>query len=99
MKTLHNRCAGLDVHKAEVVACLRVANRGRASYELRRAGKRRSVKKGAPWLKPVLVQCAHAAAKKKNSYFLGAVPAPQGPAWSKESRDRRRGIDPEDRLS
>ena len=35
------------------------------------AGKRRStrVKKGAPWLKPVLVQCAHAAAKKKNSYF------------------------------
>ena len=35
------------------------------------AGKRRStrVKKGAPWLKPVLVQCARAAAKKKNSYF------------------------------
>ena len=30
MKTLHNRCAGLDVHKAEVVACLRVANRGKA---------------------------------------------------------------------
>jgi transposase len=31
------------------------------------AGKRRStrVKKGAPWLKPVLVQCAHAAAKKE----------------------------------
>ena len=35
------------------------------------AGKRRStrVKKGAPWLKPVLVQCAWAAARKKNSYF------------------------------
>src|SRR4029450_6036266 len=35
------------------------------------AGKRRStrVKKGAPWLKQVLVQCAHAAAKAKNSYF------------------------------
>jgi transposase len=35
------------------------------------AGKRRStrVKKGAPWRKPVLVQCAHAAAKKKHSYF------------------------------
>jgi transposase len=35
------------------------------------AGKRRStrVRKGAPWLKPVLVQCAHAAARKKNSYF------------------------------
>ena len=24
MKTLHKRCAGLDVHKAEVVACLRL---------------------------------------------------------------------------
>ena len=35
------------------------------------AGKRGStrVKKGAPWLKPVLVQCAWAAARKKNSYF------------------------------
>jgi transposase len=35
------------------------------------AGKRRStrVRKGAPWLKPVLVQCAWAAARKKNSYF------------------------------
>ena len=35
------------------------------------AGKRRStrVKKGAPWLKPVLVQCAWAASRKKRSYF------------------------------
>lgn len=35
------------------------------------AGKRRStaVRKGAPWLKPVLVQCAWAAARKKDSYF------------------------------
>ncbi len=35
------------------------------------AGKRRStrVKKDAPWLKPVLVRCAWAAARKKNSYF------------------------------
>ena len=35
------------------------------------AGKRRStrVRKGAPWLKPVLVQCAWGAARKKNSYF------------------------------
>jgi hypothetical protein len=36
MKTLHKRCAGLDVHKTEVVACLRVANRGKPSYEVRR---------------------------------------------------------------
>jgi transposase len=35
------------------------------------AGKRRStrVRKGAPWLKPVLVQCAYAAARKKSSYL------------------------------
>lgn len=35
------------------------------------AGKRKStrVRKGAPWLKPVLVQAAWAAARKKNTYF------------------------------
>jgi transposase len=55
------------------------------------AGKRHStrVMKGAPWLKPVLVQCAHAAAKARNSY----------PARSKEGRHRRRSIDPNRRLS
>jgi transposase len=36
MKTLHKRCAGLDVHKKEVVACLRLVTRGKASHELRR---------------------------------------------------------------
>src|SRR6202043_2245484 len=35
------------------------------------AGKRRStrMRKGAPWLKTILVQCARAAARKKASYF------------------------------
>jgi transposase len=35
------------------------------------AGKRKStrLRKGAPWLKPVLVQTAWAAARKKDSYF------------------------------
>ena len=35
------------------------------------AGKRRStrVRKGAPWLKPVLVQCAWGAARSKGSYY------------------------------
>jgi transposase len=35
------------------------------------AGKRRStrVRKSAQWLKPVLVQCAYAAARRKNSYL------------------------------
>ena len=37
------------------------------------AGKRRStkVRKGAPWLKPVLVQAAWAASRKKGSYYQG----------------------------
>ena len=36
MKTLHKRCAGLDVHKAEVVACLRVVNKQKVGHEVRR---------------------------------------------------------------
>lgn len=36
MKLKHKRCAGLDVHKKEVVACLRLVTRGKASHELRR---------------------------------------------------------------
>lgn len=36
MKTLHRRCAGLDVHKDEVVACLRLSARGKATHEVRR---------------------------------------------------------------
>jgi transposase len=36
MKTLHKRCAGLDVHKAEVVACLRVVNKRKVGHEVRR---------------------------------------------------------------
>ena len=36
MKTLHKRCAGLDVHKAEVVACLRVVTNGKVGQKVRR---------------------------------------------------------------
>jgi len=36
MKTLHKRCAGLDVHKAEVVACLRVVTNSKVAQEVRR---------------------------------------------------------------
>lgn len=36
MKTLYQRCAGLDVHKAEVVACLRVVNKQKGGHEVRR---------------------------------------------------------------
>src|SRR6516225_5922973 len=36
MKTLHKRCAGLDVHKAEVVACLRLISKQKVEREVRR---------------------------------------------------------------
>src|SRR6267378_3598154 len=38
MEVLHQRCAGLDVHKATVVGCLRVQERGRVRREVRRWG-------------------------------------------------------------
>jgi transposase len=38
MEVLHQRCAGLDVHKATVVGCLRVQERGRVRHEIRRWG-------------------------------------------------------------
>jgi len=39
------------------------------------AGKRRStrLRKGAPWLKTTLVQCAWAASRKKESYFKASA--------------------------
>ena len=36
MKTLHSRCAGLDVHKTEVVACLRRVGKRKVEREVRR---------------------------------------------------------------
>lgn len=38
MEVLYPRCAGLDVHKKEVVACLRLAMHGKAQKELRSFG-------------------------------------------------------------
>jgi transposase len=35
MEVLHARCAGLDVHKDEVVACVRIADGGRVEHEVR----------------------------------------------------------------
>ena len=35
MKVLNRRCAGLDVHKDEVVACVRLAMRNKLSHEVR----------------------------------------------------------------
>jgi transposase len=68
MKTLHRRCAGLDVHKVEVVACLRVVARGKASYEVRRFP---TTTKGlielAEWLEAA--QCTHVAMEATGVYW------------------------------
>ena len=36
MEVIHERCAGLDVHKETVVGCLRVRDRGEVRREVRR---------------------------------------------------------------
>ena len=36
MKVVNRHCAGLDVHKDEVVACVRRAGRGKSDHEVRR---------------------------------------------------------------
>ena len=60
MKTLHKRCAGLDVHKKEVVACLRLVIRGKATYEVRRfATTTRGFIELADWLEQA--GCTHVA--------------------------------------
>lgn len=38
MEVLYEKCAGLDVHKDLIVACLRTASGGRGEYEIRKFG-------------------------------------------------------------
>jgi transposase len=68
MKTLHRRCAGLDVHKVEVVACLRVVARGKASHEVRRfATTTRGLIELAEWLEAG--GCTHVAMEATGVYW------------------------------
>ena len=60
MKTLHRRCAGLDVRKKEVVACLRLVVRGKANYEVGRfLTTTRGLLELAEWLEQA--GCTHVA--------------------------------------
>jgi transposase len=59
------------------------------------AGKRRStrMRKGAPWLKTTLIQCAWAGARKKGQLSPSTVPPPTLPPWHQESHRRRSRLD------
>ena len=68
MKTLHRRCAGLDVHKKEVVACLRLVVRGKATYEVRRfATTTRGLLELSDWLEQA--GCTHVAMEATGVYW------------------------------
>jgi transposase len=68
MKTLHRRCAGLDVHKAMIVACVRLVARGKASYEVRCfATTTRGLMELADWLESQSV--THVAMEATGVYW------------------------------
>jgi transposase len=68
MKMLHKRCAGLDVHKREVVACLRTVARGKASHEVRRfPTTTQGLMELADWLEDA--KCTHVAMEATGVYW------------------------------
>jgi hypothetical protein len=78
-KALHKRCAGLDVHKEQVVACLRLVNRGKAMYELRRySTTTRGLLELADWLEQA--GCADVAMEATGVYW---ITSPRLPAYDR----------------
>jgi transposase len=68
MKVLHRRCAGVDVHKAEVVACVRVVKGSRAGHEVRRfATTTRGLLELADWVQAN--ECTHVAMEATGVYW------------------------------
>jgi transposase len=60
MKTSHKRCAGLEVHKDEVFACLRVVRRGKGNHQVRRfATTTQGLSQLTAWLE--VAGCTHVA--------------------------------------
>jgi transposase len=68
MKTIHRRCAGLDVQKSEVLACLRVVGRGKGNHEVRRfPTTTQGLFELAEWLKGS--GCTHVAMEATGGYW------------------------------
>ena len=68
MEVLYSRCAGLDVHQANVVACLRIAEGARAKHEVRTfATTTKGLLELADWLREA--SCAHIAMESTGVYW------------------------------
>jgi len=68
MEVLHPRCAGLDVHKDSVVACVRIACEGDVKYEVRTFGTTTTtLEELAAWLRAE--GCTHAAMEATGIYW------------------------------
>jgi transposase len=68
MDVIHPRCAGLDVHKQTVVACVRVATAGRARHEVRTfATTAAGLLALQEWL--VATGCTHAVLESTGVYW------------------------------
>jgi transposase len=68
MKTFHKQCAGLDVRKGEVFACLRVVRRGKGNHEVRRfPTTTQGLFELGEWLK--VAGCTHVAVKARGVHW------------------------------
>jgi len=68
MEVLHPRCAGLDVHKDSVVACVRIAADGTVKHEVRTFGTMTTpLEELAAWLRAE--GCTHAAMEATGVYW------------------------------
>src|SRR5580693_1198870 len=68
MEVLHPRCAGLDVHKDSVVACVRIASDGAVRQEVRTFGTMTTaLEELAEWLR--VEGCTHAAMEATGVYW------------------------------
>jgi len=70
MEVLYRRCAGLDVHKAALTACVRVAEGGRVRREIREFGTcTRDLLALSDWLRTQ--GCTHVALESTGVYWKG----------------------------
>jgi transposase len=68
MEVIHDRCAGLDVHKETVIGCLRVCERGQIRREVRRwATTTAGLLELADWLRQA--GCTHVAMEATGVYW------------------------------